>query len=410
MPATETRLALADFPDSPYADELRRGVSTSGFPAEIEAQYAERHLDRVKARVRLWFSVLLLAALTFSLDQLRSGDTWTIEFVLHLLVAIPAALVMTFIVWTSAYGKWFMKAAAIATPLAQVLVTIVTAKVMSEGQPEALGSLVLNVFAVFFFSGLLFRSAVMTGTAMFIAFALAAYYYQLPAGFAYPSFATIAIGVVLASIVHHGTEIAYRRSFLEGELVQQLAARDGLTGVMNRRAFDEHLRRTWQQAQRDQRELAVVMVDIDYFKAYNDFHGHQAGDSILRQVAQVLAGFARRPLDIAARYGGEEFGLIFYDLGIDKLTLIADQMRQAVADLQIEHGAGGASQYVTISVGAGVVQPAIDRTPEGALQFADEALYQAKEAGRDCVVIRNRDEYRSLKTGAFSSPRTVRIR
>lgn len=406
----ESYLNLDDFPDSPYANELRRGVSAAPFAKDIEVRYLPRHLARVKPRTRLWFSITFLAALAFSILQVNTYGLWSTGTLLHFGIAVPAAIFMTFLVWTRWYERWFMAAAAVVVPVTEALVVVLLVQIMANGQPQAVGSLVLNIFAVFFFAGLMFRFALLAGLVMLGTFAVAANYSQLPAELAFTSLLMTAVTVVLSAIVHRSTEIAYRRSFLEGELVRDLAARDGLTGVMNRRAFNDHLRRVWQQALRDRRVIGLVMIDLDYFKAYNDFHGHQAGDAALRQVAQIIQGFARRPLDMAARYGGEEFAMIFYDLPQDKLAAIAEQLRQAVVDRQIEHGAGQAQEFVTVSVGVGLVQPALGRSPEGAVQFADEALYQAKEAGRNRVFVRGGDDYRALQTGAFSGPRTIQIR
>jgi len=197
-------------------------------------------------------------------------------------------------------------------------------------------------------------------------------------------------------------EQSHRRNFLEDALIGELVARDGLSGLMNRRAFDEHLLRVWQHALRDQRSIAVFMIDIDHFKRYNDTFGHQAGDVALRCVADVIQGFARRPLDIAARYGGEEFAMVLYDLAVPHIQNIADRLREAVQNLALNREAGeSAGATVTVSVGVGLVSPTIGRTPQGALQLADEALYEAKRAGRNRVVMKGMEVYKLLVTGAF---------
>jgi diguanylate cyclase (GGDEF)-like protein len=204
----------------------------------------------------------------------------------------------------------------------------------------------------------------------------------------------------MGAIIQRSAERSSRRNYLESGLVAELTARDGLTGLANRRAFDEHLLRVWQQAQRDGRMLSVLMVDIDHFKNYNDSFGHQAGDAALRSVGQILQGFARRPLDIAARFGGEEFAIVLYDLSIANVFDIAERMRHAVQFASLpKHEAANAG--VTISVGVGVVMPTVGRTPQGAVQLADEALYESKNGGRNRVVLKGVEEHRNLKTGSF---------
>jgi len=132
----------------------------------------------------------------------------------------------------------------------------------------------------------------------------------------------------IAAIVYRDVEQSYRRNFLQAALIGELVARDDLSGLMNRRAFDEHIVAVWHQAARDQRPVALLMIDIDHFKGYNDRRGHLAGDFALRSVAKVIQGFARRPLDLAARYGGEEFAVVLYDLAFSYKTW---QMRRRFA-------------------------------------------------------------------------------
>jgi diguanylate cyclase (GGDEF)-like protein len=210
----------------------------------------------------------------------------------------------------------------------------------------------------------------------------------------------VVTGAMGASVCYD-TERSERRSFLEDALIAELIERDGLTGLMNRRALDGYLQRVWQQAQRDHRTLAMLMIDIDHFKQYNDTYGHQAGDAALRTVAQLLKTFTRRPLDIAARYGGEEFVVVLYDMAQSHLQELAEHIRQLAEVMAVPDTESEQVPSVTISIGAGVVEPTAGRTPQGALQFVDEALYAAKKAGRNRVVCGGVEDYRKVKTGPF---------
>jgi diguanylate cyclase (GGDEF)-like protein len=160
---------------------------------------------------------------------------------------------------------------------------------------------------------------------------------------------------------HQG--IRFRRTFLEHGLVSEMAARDGLTGLKNRRAFDEQLGSTWQQAIRDGRPLVLMMIDVDYFKRFNDRYGHQAGDNALQRIASVIDGFARRPLDLAVRYGGEEIAVLLFDVSREHAEKIAEQLRRAVQDLGIEHADSKPANVVTVSLGVALVRPTLDRNP-----------------------------------------------
>jgi diguanylate cyclase (GGDEF)-like protein len=187
----------------------------------------------------------------------------------------------------------------------------------------------------------------------------------------------------------------------------ETARRDGLTGIANRRTFDEHVDRVWSQAAREGRPLTLLLIDIDHFKAYNDRFGHQAGDECLRRVAWSLNSSARRPLDIAARYGGEEFALVLYDAGRQHAEEAARQIRAGIDALAIAHQASPAtSKRLTVSIGIACIHPMLDRSHFGFIQLADEALYAAKERGRNCIVIMDK-EYGGLTTGSFRKDSAV---
>lgn len=164
--------------------------------------------------------------------------------------------------------------------------------------------------------------------------------------------------------------------------LSELSATDSLTGMANRRRFDEALETEWARAARAGRHLAVILADVDHFKAYNDRYGHQAGDECLRRVAAVLRASARRPGDLAARYGGEEFCLILAETDADAALQVAENLRQAVQDLAIPHE-GSPHGLVTLSLGLAAMVPETGRVVRDHLQAADRALYGAKEAGRN---------------------------
>lgn len=195
-------------------------------------------------------------------------------------------------------------------------------------------------------------------------------------------------------------ERVQRAHFLESRRLLEVAARDGLSGLFNRRRFDEHLANCWNYAQRDGKLLAVLLVDIDCFKPYNDRYGHQAGDVVLRQVAAALARSARRPLDFVARYGGEEFAVVLFEPSREYVAEVAERIHAEVAALQIPHEVSVADKQVTVSIGVAILNPTPERSAAGGLQLADEALYAAKETGRKRTVYREA-EHAALSTGVF---------
>jgi diguanylate cyclase (GGDEF)-like protein/PAS domain S-box-containing protein len=168
-------------------------------------------------------------------------------------------------------------------------------------------------------------------------------------------------------------------------ILRHLAQIDGLTGLANRRHFDEMLDQEFQRARRQQLPLGLVLLDIDYFKAFNDHYGHLGGDDCLRRVAGCVADANRRPGDHTARYGGEEIAVVLPATETEGAAKVAEALRCAIAALKIEH-AGSEFGIVTVSLGAAAINPAAaDSVAAALIQAADMALYQAKAAGRNCV-------------------------
>lgn len=163
----------------------------------------------------------------------------------------------------------------------------------------------------------------------------------------------------------------------------RIAARDGLTGIPNRRNFDEVLQREWDRAARERQPLSIIIADIDYFKRFNDRYGHLHGDACLRKVAHALRGVARRSIDLAARYGGEEFAIIMPLTDERGASVMATRLNHVVEDLRITHSDSSVSPLVTISAGYATVIPDSKSGPMDLIARADAALYRAKRGGRN---------------------------
>ncbi|MCF6289396.1 MAG: diguanylate cyclase [Desulfobacterales bacterium] len=171
--------------------------------------------------------------------------------------------------------------------------------------------------------------------------------------------------------------------------LQKLSALDGLTGIANRRSFDEMLTKEWQRAMRQATPLSLIMLDIDFFKLYNDHYGHQGGDDCLKTVASALEKSLHRETDLLARYGGEEFSAILPETNHEGAMKIAEIMRAAVQAQQIPHAKSTVSDYVSISVGVATCVPDRDAAPDSLIALADQALYLAKENGRNRVMTKS---------------------
>jgi diguanylate cyclase (GGDEF)-like protein len=219
--------------------------------------------------------------------------------------------------------------------------------------------------------------------------------------------AAITFGAVFAGYVFYSLHRAVRVNYIDHRRMNDRLRRDALTGIHNRRMFDEHIERLWQQAMRERVALGLLIIDIDHFKDYNDSLGHQAGDECLSKIANLLAAGARRPLDLAARYGGEEFAIVLYATDRHSIEELSEQLQAQIAATALPHPASPVRPHVTVSIGGACVVPSQGRSQFGFIQLADEALYAAKERGRNRVVIMDQ-EYDSLRTGAFRSYRVTR--
>jgi diguanylate cyclase (GGDEF)-like protein len=186
-------------------------------------------------------------------------------------------------------------------------------------------------------------------------------------------------------------------------LLNELAERDGLTGLYNRRTLDSHLDRVWRQGLRDGRGLAIAMIDVDHFKLYNDRYGHAQGDASLKAVADVVASIARRPLDLAARYGGEEFVLVWFHPAPSEMTNMGEQLRAGVERLAIPHLSSDLG-HVSVSVGTAFMLPVAGQSAAELLEVADAALFQAKNQGRNRVVALVHSHAQSLLAEKADAP------
>lgn len=169
--------------------------------------------------------------------------------------------------------------------------------------------------------------------------------------------------------------------------LQRLALVDSLTSLPNRRSLDKNLDFEWKRASREGKPLSTILLDIDFFKAFNDTYGHLAGDGCLKEVARTVQIASQRPADLTARYGGEEFAVLLPATEREGAVIVAERIRKEVERLGILHASSGINDVVTVSLGVATLVPSLDDSPLELLSKADKALYQAKAGGRNRVHI-----------------------
>lgn len=187
--------------------------------------------------------------------------------------------------------------------------------------------------------------------------------------------------IVIARVLMH-LELIYQRKMLDS-----IAHIDALTGISNRRKMDSVLVDEVAANKRDKKQLLVALIDVDFFKQYNDNYGHGAGDIALKKVASIFREVLKRPRDFAARYGGEEFVMILPDSNLDGAKLVMNNLMQALADKAIPHEFSAVSAYLTMSIGAVLIDGEQSTSPEQVLNIADRLLYQAKRQGRNQIAV-----------------------
>lgn len=170
---------------------------------------------------------------------------------------------------------------------------------------------------------------------------------------------------------------------LKSDKLEELSMIDSLTNIPNRRFFNENFEKKYREILRDKKSLALIMIDVDFFKLYNDNYGHWQGDECLRKVAQTLRKNLKRPTDTVSRYGGEEFVVLLKDIDSDGAKKVVQSLIDAVANLKIEHKYSTVSEFITISAGLSIKESDEDISKEDFLKIADNELYRAKESGRN---------------------------
>lgn len=381
------------------------------FAPELEAEYVRNRLldSRTLIRMACLLSLFIIALRVGELSV--TGPPRQLPFpgalVLFPVAVIGTSALLAWAAWSRSFARRYLPLANVLVPIRNTFAAFGIGGMASIGQLELLMLLPVMVLSPFFFLGLHFRPALVSVVLTFVAFLASALLFTMPPAVLLRCCALLLVTAVTCAVAAWQLEKQSRRSFLEGRLIAQLAEHDALTGAKNRRVFDEHLARLWQQAIRDGRRLAILLIDVDHFKAFNDRYGHQAGDTALRRVAQAVQAQVCRPLDMLARYGGEEFAVILYDSNPHSAQEIAERMRVAVSAMNIEHRGAKGARAVTVSVGVAAIEPSPSRDPRGVVQLADEALYTAKTLGRDRVHVADASEYRKLETGVFAQQRAA---
>jgi diguanylate cyclase (GGDEF)-like protein len=376
------------------------------FAPDTESEFQTYFIERSLARAR-WATAIYLALVAVVTAINMQGSMAPLSeavlqpiYLLRLGVACPALVLIlaaTVIPELQRHYQWIAATAVIVTGMSVMAISGLTA---ADGQPQfQMGDVLVVVYATLFL-GLLFRAVMVVATALMLSFVGIGVYLGVSVDHLIFASCVIFAATLMSVLSALRMERLLRANFIENRLLNDIAERDGLTGLYNRRMFDNLTGRLWLQAQRDQQPLQVILVDIDHFKAYNDLYGHQAGDNCIRRVASIIARATKRPFDFCARYGGEEFALVLYAPSGTDPTALPERIRRDTMALDIPHAHADTVGVLTVSIGSATAQPGTKRSLAGLIQTADEALYRAKQLGRNRVLHVDSAES-DTPTGAF---------
>lgn len=374
--------------------------NASHVESDFRRNYAETNYPRTRTILIVVASTILVGLTLAVVDQKLSWQT--AAFLLGgVLPTLMATLVLSY--KPGADTEYHMLL-AVASFLIGLVGTSFTVRASLHGEPFYFGAEVAWVFVVWLALGLRFWYATAVAVTISTVYCWGMVNWQ----FALPELMVSGMTLLGVNLIGayscYQLEVAVRQAFTESRMLNDLAERDGLTGLYNRRRYDRDVEKLWRQSRREQTQLTLLLIDIDHFKNFNDLYGHQVGDDALKRVAAVIDGCAQRPLDFAARFGGEEFALVLYGPAPDAGREIAETLRRGVEALAIPHAESTTGGLLTVSVGVAIVSPGNERSLAGAIQLADECLYQAKEEGRNCVVIKE-SKNTHIQTGRFRASR-----
>ncbi|MGB4072624.1 diguanylate cyclase [Pseudomonas sp.] len=379
--------------DSPYLRQHQQGFRALRFDVELEQAFKRYHANVFLRRMRWALLVATLLALLFVLLDAINLPAPLRGQILALRLGVIQPLLL--LAWVATYRPGLRDHLQLIGGVVALFSGLAVAGIIGLARYHSFalpyeGIILVTVF-FYFLTGLRFTTAVLCGWLTFLAYLAM----EMSTGLSGEALLNNALFLALANIIGsvgcYSLEYATRQNFLAHGLLQDLAEKDFLTGLLNRRAFTERAERSWRQAQREKQTLGVVMMDVDFFKRYNDHYGHAAGDEALLQVARVIGEHARRPLDCTARYGGEEFVGVWYGLDEAQLLAILQDIRSSIEALGLAHAHSDAAGVVTLSIGMAYLSPYPHQSLGEALRLADVALYLAKEQGRNRVVGKRQD-------------------
>jgi len=373
---------------SPYADQLSQGFRRLRFSQALEREYRASILEESFELKRIALSVAAVIWLALTVFDMAVVPDSHVSWVIAIRVlALAVLLVCAFFIVQRRYRHLWLPLSMTCILVLGIGAAMIVGVAHRADPDYPYEGLMLVSMAAYFLVGLRLSEAVVCSLVVLLAYVLA----ELAAGLPVPKLLNnvllLTFGNLIGGVGCYLLEHKSREYFLVSRLMRLLAYHDSLTGLHNRRSFNRQFERLWRQAQREGKSLALLLCDIDHFKAYNDSYGHQAGDVALQHVGALIQQAARRPLDMGVRLGGEEFALLLFDIAADEAVRRAEALRQALEQAGISHRESASGKVLTMSVGVAWLSPDSQPQLSQLYEQADRALYQAKASGRNQVSV-----------------------
>ncbi len=380
--------------------ELKKSFFNLKFSKEIEGKFREYLYSQMKDFMQ--FSILLGIAIYFLfglLDYVVYHDVYKTLFFYRYIIGGPPLILVSYLIMKSKTEKQIQILFTVSLIIAGLVIVAMMAFLNDPTQRYYAGLTIVMLYA-YIAVGLRFRYTLFIGWSLIVIYFVLAFFVKRPdESFFISNFFSLIFFNLIGMISSFWYEKSQRKMFILSSLVElerkelreankklkELSITDHLTKLPNRRYFREFFSREWKIAARNESSVSAIMIDIDFFKRYNDALGHQRGDMVLRKVANALKSITRRGGDLVARYGGEEFIVILIGISSKAALKLAEKMRKSVEDLKIIHPDSSISKYITISLGVSTIVPANDIDCDDLVKAADEALYEAKRKGRNRV-------------------------
>ena len=379
---------LDDVGSSPYADQLSSGFRLLRFTKPLEGEYRAYVLEHSFDLKRIGLSVGILLWLAFAgLDfaMLQGPEVWWVLGVR--LVVLMVLLICAGLIPPREHAAVLLPMSLLCISLLGVGAALVVGIAHHSDPNYPYEGLLLVSMAAYFLVGLRLSEALACAWVVLLVYVGVELWVGLPMPRLVNNVLFLLFGNLIGGVGCYLLEFKSREHFLVSRLMRVLADHDSLTGLHNRRSFNRTFERLGRQAQRDSQSIALLLCDIDHFKAYNDRYGHQAGDSALQRVGSLLNDAGRRPLDLAVRLGGEEFAVLLYGIDEAQARQRGEALRATLEQLQIPHEGSDTAGVLTMSVGVACIQPAQGGELAQLYEHADRALYEAKAFGRNQVVM-----------------------